>query len=560
MGKNVKVKKASSFSWLWMQTQHARLIMFALALVTVALSFCRLGWAYMLKIFSDIATGDSQRPLLFGIIFMITLILVSVPVEWSYTLLKSALFGKVEGKLREVFLTQVFRKRYIDIQKSHTGELMTLLTNDTESAANYFPTLITDVMGNITTCAFALVALFLLNWKLAVILLVVIPIIILSLRACEPLIQKASKSNKGDEETNRKFMQELLGKLLLFKAYGNYSSAIEHSKDLYANKYKSSLKLAKFDGFSEILNTIFNLSLFAIILGVGAYYAIRGEATAGTLMAMTQLTNSVINSFSRVAQYISQTAQASASVERIQKVLTLPDEPLKVTDKSLRPIALETRNVSFSYDDTEIVLKDVSLQAKPGEIVGIIGESGSGKSTITKILMGLYEPSKGKVEMQSTGGIIINDIMSKVAYVPSDNFLFAGSLQDNICMGADVDKERLIMCAKAVNIYDFVEGLPNGFDEQVGEASNTLSTGQAQRVAIARALYKDSAVLIFDEPTANLDTSNVDALLKTIKSIAKDKICIIVTHHLETKGICDRIYEISNGVTNENVAQGYVAS
>jgi ABC-type bacteriocin/lantibiotic exporter with double-glycine peptidase domain len=247
---------------------------------------------------------------------------------------------------------------------------------------------------------------------------------------------------------------------------------------------------------------------------------------------------------------MSKIAQTKASVDRMRKVMDLPGDVIPPHDLTLIPDNLRVSEVSFSYGD-EPVLKNVCLNIHKSEIVGIMGESGSGKTTLSKIIMGLYEPGNGQVELLSREGIQINDVLNNVAYVPSDNFLFSTSAAENICMNEPYDKARLEYAAKAANIYDHISSLPNGFDEQIGEGSNALSSGQAQRIGIARAIYKNSNILIFDEPTASLDSDNIMDILNTIKQVSKDKICILITHDELAMSICDRVIAIKDGFAHE---------
>ncbi|MCL1994768.1 MAG: ATP-binding cassette domain-containing protein, partial [Defluviitaleaceae bacterium] len=218
----------------------------------------------------------------------------------------------------------------------------------------------------------------------------------------------------------------------------------------------------------------------------------------------------------------------------------------------LEGLAIE--NLSFSYDDKE-VLKGVSLQMKPGDIAGIIGESGSGKSTLTKILMGFYKPSAGNITLKGSRGTA-RDFLNYIAYVPSNDFLFSGSISENICMSADVDKAKMEQAAKAAGIYDFILSLENKFDTFIGEGSNKLSSGQSQRIGIARALYANKPILIFDEPTSNLDSDAIGTLHASIREISRDKICIIVTHDLATRDICSKVYSINDGVITYTQNEG----
>jgi ABC-type bacteriocin/lantibiotic exporter with double-glycine peptidase domain len=542
----MKISGNRYFGWLYKRTGGARAFILMLIFTTIVVSVAQISISYIMMEFVNIATGVSHTAYSHVVWAAIGIILIWGIFHIFNTLLKSAIYGKIEGSLRCEFLHSAFTRRFTDIQKVHSGEQMTLLSNDTAAVSQFFPDMISGIFGNIVLVVISVVSLFVLNWKIAVVLMIVSPILIVVLNLFAPEIQKLSMINKTDEENNRKFLHDRVSKLLLFKSYSMTDKSVADCKDNYRNKYRSSLKLSFAEGMSLFMNILFGMSMFLIILGIGSYLAMKGEVTFGKLIAMLQLMNTVINPFSAVSQYISKIAQSRASVERLRSVMDLPREQLRVSDLSMNPVKLIAKNVSFSYGEAQ-VLNDVSIEATRGEIVGIIGESGSGKSTLAKLLMGLYEPTEGKVQSVADTGAEIHDILAFVSYVPADGFLFTGSVCENICMDKTADDALLKSACEAANILDFVKSLPNGFDEIIGEGSNNLSSGQAQRISIARAIYRDSPIIIFDEPTSNLDVDAIDSLRETIRRAAGSKICLIITHDTGTAEICDKVYVMKDG-------------
>lgn len=210
---------------------------------------------------------------------------------------------------------------------------------------------------------------------------------------------------------------------------------------------------------------------------------------------------------------------------------------------------LVAENLGFSYTTQENILNGISLSFRKGEVTGIVGKSGSGKSTLLKLLMGLYSPTSGIVTLEcETETISGEDIISQVAYVPSGDYLFSGTIAENIVM-ADKEQrqEKMSEAAVCANIFDYIQSLPDGFETVLGECGNTVSSGQAQRIAIARAIYKESGIFVFDEPTANLDQVSIGMFQSTVRKLAEDNICIIVTHDTSTVEICDKVYTLENG-------------
>jgi len=199
------------------------------------------------------------------------------------------------------------------------------------------------------------------------------------------------------------------------------------------------------------------------------------------------------------------------------------------------------------------VLEDVNAVFEKGMVTGLVGKSGSGKSTLLKLLIGLYAPAQGSISLKHSSGILSGgEIMPQVAYVPPVDYLFSGTVTDNIIMSEDRPRlSDMMAAASGANILDFIESLPEGFDTVIGESGGTVSSGQAQRIAIARAIYKRSPIVVFDEPTANLDADSIEKFQSAVKTLAADKICIIVTHDPSTMTVCDKIYLLEDGFVRE---------
>jgi ABC-type bacteriocin/lantibiotic exporter with double-glycine peptidase domain len=265
-----------------------------------------------------------------------------------------------------------------------------------------------------------------------------------------------------------------------------------------------------------------------------------------------QLLNYIVNPVARFATTISQVGQAIASSNRIGEIYELSTDDNIIESKPVDALELIAENVCFAYNEEEgTVLDGVSAVFKKGFVTGIVGKSGSGKSTLLKLLIGIYNPREGNVTLRHANGAL-NEILPQVAYVPPVDYLFSESVLENIVMSENEPRlNEMKAAASDANILDFIESLPQGFDTLIGESGNTVSSGQAQRLAIARAIYKKSPVVIFDEPTANLDADSIKKFQSAVKHLAKEKVCIIVTHEASTINICDKVFVLEDGGVRE---------
>lgn len=272
---------------------------------------------------------------------------------------------------------------------------------------------------------------------------------------------------------------------------------------------------------------------------------------------IVQLLNYIVNPVAKFPVAIAGVGQAVSSAERIGQIYELPGEKKNHKSSSVNGKELVIKNLSFSYDDEAScdLLHNLNLTFAKGEVTGIVGQSGSGKSTLLKLLSGLYEPKNGTIELRTEQGTIGGEqLTEQVAYVPPDNYLFSGTILENIMMSEQKPQiEKINLAASDANILEFIKSLPDGFDTLIGESGNTLSSGQAQRIAIARAVYINRPVIIFDEPTANLDADSIEKFHAAVHKLALNNICIIVTHDISTISACDRIYLLDNGRAEEKL-------
>lgn len=296
-----------------------------------------------------------------------------------------------------------------------------------------------------------------------------------------------------------------------------------------------------------------------VTLGLGAYFVLNGETTVGSLIMIVQLLNYIVNPVAEFPAAIAGVGQAVSSAERIGKIYELPAEKKYHKSQSVNVNELSVRDLSFSYDDEKKdgescdLLHNLNLTFFKGEVTGIAGKSGSGKSTLLKLLIGLYEPQSGTIELHTDQGTIAGgQITEQAACVPPDDYLFSGTILENIMMSENKPHmEKINMAASDANILDFIKSLPDGFDTLLGEGGNTLSSGQAQRIAITRAIYKNRQIIVFDEPTANLDVESIEKFHMAVHKLAINNICIIVTHDISTLSACDRVYLLDSGRAEE---------
>ncbi len=541
--------------WIFQKTKKCRLQMIIYAVLALCIPIIQLLFAYFMKLFIDVAVGSSNRSLLGIALYSIAAIITGGAVMMINSVLAKNIYGTTENNLRTELMGIILSRRMIDISKQHSGELLTRLTADIQAVSSCYITIAENIIGGLASALFAVAALFFLNWKIAVILIILTPLMMFLMGALTPQIQKVSAADKNCDEINRSIMQENLNKILLIKTYSMQTKITEKMKSAYKNKLKSGMVLGAWEGIATFVGVLSGNAMSLVTLGLGSYFVLKGETTVGSLIMIVQLLNYIITPLTKFPAAVAQIGQAAASSERIGEIYELPSEQINNALVSVNVQKLCAENLSFAYTQDNNILNNINLSFSKGLVTGIVGKNGSGKSTLLKLLIGLYTPQSGLVKLEYDSGTLSgSDIITQIAYVPPCDYLFSGTVAENIIMSEkNAIQNQMQEAALKANVLDFINSMPNRFDTILGEDGNTVSSGQAQRIAIARAIYKKSKIFIFDEPTANLDEDSIIKFQATVKKLAEDNICIIVTHDTSTVDICDKVYVLSDGFVTEKI-------
>lgn len=535
------------FKWICAQSHSVWVYLLILAVVGIATACVNMWMTLVLQRFVDIASGDTDISFLYNAISAVLILMMEGLLAMSLSVSYRTAINITAKKLRLDMTQRFYCSNLLSVQRHTSGEYMTNLSADVEKVSTCLPNVIRDTVGNALSAVLAVAYLFWVNWKLALALLISIPLLIVCVMIFSPIVQKASKTDTVNEEKVRVYLQDVVEKLSIFKTCAMGDKISERLTFLLNNKVKSAQKLGAAEGGSAFLNSIMGSAMFLIALGGGALLVTRGEMQVGGMIAVIQLTNYIVWPFTAIGDIISEANQAIIAAQRLDRVYALPQEEKCFPADRINAVVNEVRIVglSFGYEDIPII-RNVTQCVGKG-MTAVIGESGCGKSTLLKLLAGLYPPDEGQVAMHTTGNSMLTDVRGHIGFVPADNLLFCDTIRSNICMAAAVEFEKLEDCASRANINGYISSLPDKYETVVGDGRLSLSSGQAQRIAIARVLYQDADVLLFDEPTANLDTESIEIFLKTLEKIAYDHICVVVTHDPRVIQCCQTVIELKEG-------------
>jgi ABC-type multidrug transport system fused ATPase/permease subunit len=294
-----------------------------------------------------------------------------------------------------------------------------------------------------------------------------------------------------------------------------------------------------------------------IVLWKGTSLIVAGTMTAGALTVYLAYLAKFFKPVKDLASMTSAIAQTTVALERIQNILSSDDiirERPGATNPGRLKGAIAFERVAFGYSDETPVLRDVSFSIEPGQVVGIVGPTGSGKSTVLSLLPRFYDPSGGRVLIDGTDVATykLSALRAQVGFVLQETVLFRGTIRENIAYGRPgASDEEVIAAAKVANADEFISRMPNGYDSMVGERGDTLSGGQRQRIGIARAVVRNSPIMILDEPTAALDTESERQVVEGLKQLMKGRTVIMIAHRLSTISDADKIIVLKDGVVAE---------
>ena len=467
-------------------------------------------------------------------------------------------FGiRVEADIRKDLFSHMQTLSFDFYDQNRTGQLMSRLTTDLfelTELAHHGPE---DLLTSVLTIVGALVVMGSIQWQLAVIVALMIPIFLAVIMAMRRRMAKASR--KAKEKTGY-INQEIESSLSGFRTAKAFANEEAESKRFNAANeiYKGSKRnFHKAMGMFHSSVEFFLCSLNVVIIGVGGYFVMREQMDYRDLLTFCLYITSFVNPMRRLSGFSEMLANGFAGLHRFVDIMRMdPTVKDKPDAEALMDVhgAIDVEHVSFAYDGNLDVLHDVSLSVQPGETIAIVGPSGGGKTTLCQLIPRFYDVSGGKI---SIDGKDIRDVTQRsihesIGIVQQDVFLFADTIFENIRYGRpDATEEEVIEAAKKAEIYEDILAMPKGFGTYVGERGTLLSGGQKQRVAIARIFLKNPPILILDEATSALDSVTEAKIQRAFDTLAQGRTTLIIAHRLSTIRSAKRIVSIADGVITE---------
>ena len=459
--------------------------------------------------------------------------------------------------LRNAMYRQFHSLSFSFYDKAQTGQLMSRATADVEMLRRFFSFGILRLVSSVLTMVFVVSFLFAMNTKLTLISMSTMPLLIYVVYIFATRIRPRYRGIQQQMAQLTSVLQEGISGIRVVKAFAQQEREVERfgkENQKYLHQNVTTVRLWAF--YFPLMTFLAGVG-GALILWFGGNMVIAGEISLGDLLAFQTLLMQLIMPVRMIGWLVNMATQATAAAQRVFEILDTSSEVQE------RPDAAELKScqgevvfdrVSFSYDGESMVLKDVSMKARPGQSVAILGATGSGKSSIINLIPRFYDVSDGAITIDGIDvrDLTIKSLRSHIAIVSQETFLFSASIRDNIAYGKpSASEDEVVAAAKAAQIHDFIVELPKGYNSLVGERGVGLSGGQKQRVAIARALLTDPRILILDEATSSVDTETEYQIQLALKDLMKNRTTFVIAQRLSTAMNADEVVILSDGIISE---------
>ncbi len=539
----------ATLRWIFKCTKKYLPAVALISLFSIIVSLSSVELALLSKKVLEIATGDAEGELMSCALGLVGIVILQILLSGADTVLKAYAGGKLTISVRNYLFGVLNRKKYSKLYFYHSGDLLNRFTSDADVVINSIISVIPGVASMTAQLVGGITAILLLDSKLAFIVLFAGIAVPAFGRLISRKYKRLHKEVQQTEGKARSFMQECFENVIVLKAFGSVKPFAKKLNQYMKRNFSIKIKRSYMSSVMHLsLYSFFTVGYYAILIW-GAGEISQKKITYGMLMAFLQLVSQLRMPLQNISGIFPQYYSAIASAERLMEIENGEEDKPLLDDAELNDViksfgGIEFKNVSFAYDGEEI-LKNCSFTVPKGKITALTGESGSGKSTVFKIILGLYDAKSGDITVNG-GRKLDPSLRGLFAYVPQGNMVLSGTIRENITLCNDnVNEKRLIEAAKAAEIYDFISSMPAGFETVLAERGAGLSEGQIQRISIARALLTDAPVLLLDEATSALDEATETRLLNNIRAL-KDKTVLFVTHRNTSLGACDRIIHIEN--------------
>lgn len=545
--------------WVWKYILRYRTTVFIHILLGVAGILMGLGSSIASKYLIDAVTGYKTGAIGGAAALMIGMQLGNIAMKSLSSRIGAVINIRVQNEVQAEVFSRILSTDWESLETFRSGDLLNRLNSDSGTIASGITGFIPNLISGIVQFLGAFIIILYYDPTMAVIALLGVPISVISSQVLVRRMRSHNRKMKAIYSDVMSFQEDSFQNITSIKAFGitpQFNNQMYELQEIYRDTY---LDYNRFSVRTSALMSLMSLVVSGACFGWGVYRLWTGAISFGSMTMFLQLAGSLGSAFSSLIGLVPTAISISTSAGRIMSVVELPTESPAVEPglKKETSFTLRLKNVRFTYQNGEAVLKAADLTANPGDLVALTGPSGEGKTTLLRIILGLVHPQEGTAELIGESGRrypLTAGTRVVFGYVPQGNSLFAGTIASNLRLtkpdATDTELEDVLRVACA---YDFVQELPGKLDYAIGGRGKGLSEGQAQRIAVARALLRRAPILLLDEATSALDQRTENQMLYNLMHSGMVHTCILVTHRPSSKRFCSRSYCVNQGCLEEEV-------
>ena len=534
-------------------TPYRRMIWIVTASIAV-ITTVSLAVPYLMKVAIDqyIQAGDIQ-----GLTRISALCLLLYAANWVATRFRTYNISYIGENMLNTMRNQIFSHlqtlSYSFYDNTEAGDLVSRVTNDTDTIGEIFVSEVADIFSNIITITGITVMMLLMSVKLTLASLIVIPVVVLSVRIFHPVFRSAYEKVQQNIAVVTSKLEENISGIREIQSFARERDVAEDFREANWENLQANLQATKIFGAFFPISTVITQLGRIIVLVYGGYLLIQQEITIGILVAFLAYLSKFFEPVANLTSLYNTIQSALAASERVFEIVdTVPEVRDSSHAKQLPRAKGEIifQNVSFGYDSGRPVLHDISFQVKPGETVAIVGPTGAGKSTIVKLLSRFYEYQSGSITIDGIDvkSIGLKSLRNQIGTVLQETYLFYGTIGENIRYGKlEATDKEVRKAAETVGAHEFIEKTPEGYDTWVGEQGVKLSAGQRQLISFARAMLKNPPVLVLDEATSSIDPYTELKIKEAQSVLLSGRAALVIAHRLSTVVNADKIIVLDKG-------------
>lgn len=530
---------------------HKSKIFAAVFIAIIGVGFGVIPYFSVAAIINNLVAKNANLNNYYPYIFAVFLgFLASILFHEISTIISHNLAYRIIEDKRKLLADKLSKISMGEVERKSSGQWSQFMVETLDKMEKPIAHVIPEVIANIFIPIALIITIFIMDWRIGIANLLTIPLgLLFSMLMMRGYEEKSKRYQEAAKAMNTTMVEYVNG-IKVIKAFnksassfGKFRKTVEENKNAMLDWY-----LSVCFSMTATMETIPSTMVF--VLPASLYFFMKGSVEVGTLITCILLSYASYKPLIKAMSHMETIANIKVVFEEIKKIMEIPNLKRGEEVRDIKSYDVEFKDVTFAYEESKNVLNNISFKANENELTAIVGNSGSGKSTITKLIAGFWNVSNGEILIGKTNlnELPLKQNMELVSYVSQENFLFNKTILENLKMAKeDASMDEIKEACEKASCYNFIKGLPNGYQTIVGKGGANLSGGEKQRIAIARCFLKNSPIVLLDEATAYSDPDNESVIQQSIDKLIKDKTVIMVAHRLSTIVNANKIIVVDNG-------------